>query len=209
MSRVKNIILDFGHGGIDKNGNYTTAPRKMFKFPDGQLAYEGQLNRQIGGFLELYLKMLPQYNIVTTVAANDAMDLSLGYRVRVANSFNPKETIFISIHCNASKYHNASGFEIFTSKGFTKSDVLADNIFVNCMELYESKGITMRKDATDGDFDKEADFYVLRRTKCPAVLIECGFFDIKKDFDQLKNPYFQAALACSIYNGIIEFIENN
>ena len=38
---IKNIVLDFGHGGIDINGNYTTAPNKMHKFSNGQIAYEG------------------------------------------------------------------------------------------------------------------------------------------------------------------------
>ena len=207
MYKVKNIVLDFGHGGIDRNGNYTTEPNKMHDFKDGDIAYEGMLNRQIGGFLELYLNMLPNLNIITTVASNDARDLSLGYRTRVANKVKASDTIFISIHCNASISHNASGFEIFTSKGHTKSDILADNIFLSVEPLYNSVNISMRKDATDGDFDKEADFHVLRKTKCPAVLIECGFFDNKKDFDKLKNPYFQAELACKIYDGIVEYIE--
>jgi len=206
---IKNIILDFGHGGINKKGEYTTAPAKMFKFNNGDVAYEGVLNRQIGGFLELYLKMLPDYNIITTVAANDPRDISLGYRVRKTNSYNPAETIFISIHCNASKSHRGTGFEIFTTKGFTNSDKLAEAIYLECEELYRLKDLPMRSDTSDGDHDKEVDYYVLRKTKCPAVLIECGFFDNVRDFVHLRNPYFQAALACQIYNGIIEYIENN
>ncbi|NKI30907.1 N-acetylmuramoyl-L-alanine amidase [Croceivirga thetidis] len=94
MSKIKNIVLDFGHGGIDKNGNYTTAPNKMFTYANGEVAYEGFLNRQIGGLLELYLKSNhPKYNIVTPVKVTDSRDIGLSYRVQVANQFKASETI--------------------------------------------------------------------------------------------------------------------
>ena len=108
---IKNIILDFGHGGLDKNGVYTT-PGKRHKFNANEIAYEGVLNRQIGGILKAYLRSLgSNYNIVTTVEADDPRDLSLSYRVKVANSFPAKETIFVSIHSNAFNT-KAEGFEI-------------------------------------------------------------------------------------------------
>ena len=64
---------------------------------------------------------------MTTVDADDSRDLSLAYRVRVANQYNSKETIFISIHSNAFNT-KAKGFEIYTSKGVTQSDFLAESI---------------------------------------------------------------------------------
>jgi len=41
---IKNIILDFGHGGIDESGKYTTKGKKH-DFGNGEVAYEGVLNR--------------------------------------------------------------------------------------------------------------------------------------------------------------------
>jgi len=205
---IKNIVLDFGHGGIDKNGNYTTAPDKMFRFPNGEVAYEGFLNRQIGGLVEIFLKSNhPDFNVVTTVKASDPRDLSLGYRVRVANQFRSSETIFISIHCNASPNHNASGFEIFTTKGVTKSDDLATAIGESIKVFYDKLKLNLRFDFhRDGDLDKEYDYYVLRKTRCPAVLLECLFFDFYDDFELLKNAEFQKELAWRIYVGIMEYI---
>lgn len=204
--KIKNVVLDFGHGGIDENGNYTTAPNKMFKFPDGEVAYEGVLNRQIGGHVYTCLRSHLDLNIVCTVKEDDPRDISLSHRVRVANKFDPRETIFVSIHCNASLSHNATGFEIFTTKGTTKSDLLATDIG-NAVEVSLGKfDVRFRKDMSDGDLDKEADFYVLRKTKCPAVLIECGFFDYRPDFELLKDPIFQSDLASFIYTGILNYI---
>jgi N-acetylmuramoyl-L-alanine amidase len=39
----------------------------------------------------------------------------------------------------------------------------------------------------DGDSDKESNFYVLRNTKCPAVLTENFFQDTKKDVEFLLS----------------------
>ena len=208
MGNVKNIVLDFGHGGIDENGHYTTAPNKMFSYPNGEIAYEGFLNRQIGGLIELYLRSdNTDFNVVTTVKATDSRDLSLAYRVKMANQLPSISTIFVSIHCNASKNHNASGFEIFTTTGLTQSDSLATSIGESVRSLYEKLKLKLRFDFTnDGDLDKEVDYYVLRKTKCPAVLLECLFFDFYDDYRLLKDPEFQKELAWHIYKGIVSFV---
>lgn len=200
---IKNIILDFGHGGIDTNGVYTTAPAKMYKFLNGDIAYEGVLNRQIGGHVLTCLRSHLDLNVVTTVAETDPRDLSLPWRVRVANSYDPKETIFISIHCNAG---GGEGFELYTTKGLTESDKLAESLANNMEHTFKLYDMKLRYDFLDADKDKEVDFYVLRKTKCPAVLLECGFFDSRSDFDKLKDPLFQAHLGSFIYTGIIEYI---
>lgn len=208
---INNIVLDFGHGGLDENGNYTTAPNKMHKFEDGKIAYEGVLNRQIGGHLYTFLKNHQELNIVCTVAEDDPRDISLQQRVRITNRLPFRNTIFVSIHCNASVNHNASGFEIFTTPGITKSDLLATCIAESVEDLYGSVNMRLRYDFSDGDPDKEANFYVIKNTYCPAVLLECGFFDNESDFELLSDTNFQSKLAYKIYQGIINYInkENN
>ena len=208
MGKIKNIVLDFGHGGLDENGVYTTKG-KQHRFNSNEIAYEGVLNRQIGGILQAYLRSLGQnYNIVTTVGADDPRDLTLGYRVRVANQFNANETIFVSIHSNAFN-GKAKGFEIFTTKGITRSDVLAESIADEIEPLYSQLNLRLRYDQKDGDKDKERDFYVLRKTKCPAVLLECLFFDNYEEFKLLRDVNFQKELAWCIYQGILKFINTN
>ena len=199
---LKNIILDFGHGGLDENGHYTTYPNKMFKFPDGTVAYEGVLNKQIGGHLYTYLRNHSELNTVCTVAEDDPTDVSLQQRVRFANQFSPLESIFISLHCNAG---GGTGFELFTSKGTTRADVLAEIIANHVEGLYEELNMRLRYDLSDGDKDKEAQFFVLRETRCPAVLLECGFFDHPGDFEKLTDPKFQSKLAYRIYQGILDY----
>lgn len=204
---IKNIILDFGHGGLNDDGKYTTAPSKMHKFPNGQVAYEGVLNRQIGGMLYTMLRSYhPDINVECTVREDDPKDLSLGWRVRVANKYPVNETIFISIHSNAFN-SRVRGFELYTTRGVTLSDTLAEEIATQVEHLYEELSLKLRYDFSDGDRDKEADFYVLRKTKCPAVLIECLFFDNWEDYLLLSDVKFQSDLAYHIFKGISSFLK--
>ena len=57
----------------------------------------------------------------------------------------------------------------------TKSDDVA-TVFFNQFkkEFPEAK---MRKDSSDGDVDKEANFYILKNTRMPSVLTENFFMD--------------------------------
>ena len=84
----------------------------------------------------------------------------------------------------------ATGFEIFTTKGQNNSDKLADCIFLEVEKLYNLLNLKVRSDKTDNDYDKESDFYIIKRANMPAVLIECLFFDNKEDFKKLKDQSF-------------------
>jgi len=199
-----NIVIDCGHGGIDSNGKYTTAPAKMHTFDNGEIAYEGKINREIGSKVGKYLSELC-YNVLYTVIPTSARDVKLSSRVSFANKFNANDTIFVSFHSNASPSHNARGFEIFTSVGETRSDVLATYIGLEILD--EFPDLKFRTDYSDGDIDKESQFYVLRKTKCPAVLIENLFFDNMADFILLRSESFQKRLSWRISQGIIRFLK--
>lgn len=206
MSNYKRIVLDFGHGGVNTRGEYTTAPAKMFKFPNGDIAYEGVINRWLGEKVVMELKeQIPELSRVMTVHYTDYNDVPLANRAALVNSFNSSETLFVSIHCNAAN-SKARGFEIFTTKGVTESDTLAECIADEVETLYNKLGLKLRFDTSDGDKDKESDFYVLRKTKCPAVLIETLFFDNYEDYCFLRNLVFQEDFAKAVVRGIKNFL---
>ena len=200
------VIIDCGHGGVTPEGVYTTAPKKMFTFEDGTVAYEGVTNREIGAKLQAEL-VRKGIEVAFTVLPIDPTDKSLRERVAFANEFPPKTTMYISLHSNASASHKARGFEVFTSVGETRSDVLAEYIGKEIAE--EFPDIRFRADYSDGDIDKESQFYVLRKTKCPAVLIENLFFDNIYDYKLLASEVFQNRLVKRISNGIIRYIQVN
>lgn len=203
---VRHIVVDLGHGGMTKDGVYTTAPAKMHDFKNGEIAYEGVINRQIGELLYHSLSAIEGVNVHLTVSYNDPTDVSLKDRVSFTNRFKPSETIFISIHCNA--YNgNARGFEIFTTKGQNKSDILAEHIAEQVEVLYDELKLPMRYDRSrDGDRDKESDFYVLRNVKCVATLLEVLFFDNKEDYKFLKDVSFRRRFVSAVTKGVRNYL---
>ena len=200
MSKYK-WLLDAGHGGMFK-GNYTTAPAKMCTFPDGLVIHEGVINRKI---TELLWRALEREGIDFALVYNEELDTPLGERVQIADRVYAKDKrcVYLSIHSNAG---GGSGFEVFTSPGQTKSDKVA-NIFC---EQYKKHFLTskLRSDYADGDADKEADFYVLRKTDCPAVLVENLFFDNRKEAEYLLSSVGQEAIAACLFHAIKECEKN-
>lgn len=207
------VFLDAGHGGISPlSGGYISLTNgkkfthKEGTFHDGTTFYEGVFNRQLAAKLE---KELLDIGIRVVHVYHEYMDTSLENRVLLANKYNHvvKQGIFVSIHANASLDGTARGFSVFTTKEKSKGDIIADFIWEQVkLDMPEFK---MREDRSDGDHDYEAQFYVLRKTDMPAVLIETLFFDNYEDAKMLMDGNIQQRVAASIAKALQRFIYNN
>lgn len=117
--------------------------------------------------------------------------------------------MLISIHCNAAgsgQWMNARGWSAYTSKGKTKSDKIADYLYKEAEKNF--RGINIRKDNSDGDVDYEENFYILKNTKCPAVLTENFFMDNKKDVEYLLSQEGRKAIVRTHVDAIINYIKS-
>jgi N-acetylmuramoyl-L-alanine amidase len=190
-------LLDNGHGGVI-DGVYTTAPKKMYTFEDGLTIYEGDFNRKV---VAKIAKKLSEKGINYTVLVPELEDISLGARVRRADAQYAvdKSCIFVSVHGNAGK---GTGFEVFTSVGQTRSDKVAEVFFQKLKDEFPEK--TARTDMSDGDSDKEAQFYVLRKTDCPAILTENFFMDRYEDAKLMLSDEGQERIANAHVEAILE-----
>lgn len=200
-------IIDAGHGGINSNGIYTTAPNKMHKFDDNFTVYEGVVNRQIAGKLHHQLEKL---GIDFSLVYDDVLDTPLPQRVALANKLHNKNKlynggrrcIYLSLHSNASPNHDAKGIEVYTSPGKTDSDVIAEILCQRYKKHFPDH--KFRAGLGDGDLDKEAKFYVLVNTLCPAVLVEDFFFDYRPDADLITSHAGQMAIVDCLLDWILE-----
>lgn len=177
-------LIDSGHGGI-VDGKYITWPKKMYKHDDGSYFYEGVFNRDIKH--QLVDKMMAN-NLSHIDICPTELDVDLDVRVDIANTYYREysNAVLISLHSNAG---GGTGLEIWTSVGQTRSDDFAEimgNEFINTFD-----GMAFRPDTSDGDLDKESQFYILKYTKCPAILPECLFFDNFSNYQLLIDPDFQ------------------
>lgn len=194
------ILLDNGHG--------ENTPGK--RSPDGKLR-EYLYAREITETIERELK-LRGYDAERIVHEN--VDVPLAERARRVNELcgrlGTSNVILISIHCNAagngSEWMQARGWAAYTSKGKTKADKLAECLY-NAASCHLT-GQKLRKDYSDGDSDWEESFYILRKTKCPAVLTENFFQDNKDDVDYMLSSDGKQNIINTHVNGIIQYIES-
>ena len=64
----------------------------------------------------------------------------------------------------------------------------------------------IRKDISDGDPDKEANFYILVHVPCPAVLTENLFQDNKEDVEFLLSEKGKEAITKIHVEGIKNYL---
>ncbi|MXN92325.1 N-acetylmuramoyl-L-alanine amidase [Flavobacterium sp. Sd200] len=170
------VLLDNGHGGLI-NGTYQTPGKRSPIWQDGTQLFEGEFNRAIvNGIIEqLTALKIPYVNI-----APEYTDVTLEERVKRANAYANMPSVYISIHSNAG---GGKGSEIFTTKGQTKSDLVATIFARVYKEVFPDR--VFRADNSDGDPDKESNFYVLKNTSMPAVLTENFFMDNEEECKNL------------------------
>lgn len=193
------ILIDNGHGE-------NTAGKRS---PDGRLR-EYRYCREIAAEVVRQLKS-QGYDAEQIVTEN--ADISLGERCNRVNAWcdrlGAKNVCLVSIHNNAAgsgaAWMTALGWEAWTSKGQTQGDKLADCLY-DAAQKYLPAGTKIRTDMTDGDRDKESNFTILYRSKCPACLTENLFQDNREDVDFLLSERGRAAIVRLHVEGIKAYV---
>lgn len=193
------ILIDNGHG--------VNTPGK--RSPDGKLR-EYAYTREIA---ERIVSELKQRGYDADRIVKEDTDVSLKERVKRVNDicrkFGSSNVVLVSVHCNAAAnygWSKARGWSAYTSIGQTKADVLADRLYESARMLFTGQRI--REDRSDGDPDWEEGFYILKHTKCPAVLTENFFQDNKEDVDYLLSDDGKQAIVSVHVDGIINYIKS-
>lgn len=192
------VLIDNGHG--------SNTPGK--RSPDGKYR-EYAFAREVAGMIHQELAAR-QYDARLLVP--EATDVSLSERARRVNEtcgrFGSENVILISIHSNASgngQWMAAHGWSAYTSVGKTNADTLATCICHEAEKNFADRKV--RVDYSDGDPDWEENFYILRKTKCPAVLTENFFHDNKDDVDYITSMDGKRAIVKTHVDGIINYIK--
>ena len=192
------IFIDNGHG------QFTSGKRS----PDGQFR-EYHYNRIVARRVTAKLQELG-YDAELLVPEDD--DIPLKERCRRVNAWcllhGKKNAICVSIHFNAygngSEWTSPSGWSIFTSKGDTAADRLADCIAEAAKVNLPT--MKMRGDYSDGDIDYEEEFYLLKHTMPACVLSENGFMTNEKECRWLMSEEAIEAIARTHVEGIREYL---
>lgn len=193
------ILVDAGHG-IDTPGK---------RSPDGVFR-EYLWNRQVADLLVSRLRDSGMDADLVVTETNDIPLRTRAMRVnRVCDRLGAANVLLLSVHANAAgdgrRWMTATGWECHTTPGNTRADRLAECMYDAFSHAFPHK--RMRRDLSDGDSDKESNFYILAKTKCPAVLLENFFYDNMDECPWLLLDTTKAKIADAIVDGVLRFLE--
>lgn len=175
------IFVDAGHGGNDNGA-----------------AWGGKYDYVEEDDLNLIISYLLQYELLLTGTFDVKMSrtrdeyVSLQDRVKMANEWGA--TLFVSVHADA--FHNE------TTKG------ISTHVYSNAGEKSATFGLSILTQLMREFPDhlnrglKRSNFYVLRKTKMPAVLVEAEFLSNPDTRRFLHEPENQVCIARAIAYGI-------
>ncbi|MGM9978877.1 MAG: N-acetylmuramoyl-L-alanine amidase [Clostridium sp.] len=182
-SKNKIIVIDAGHGGTDPGSSNLSRIEKNINL---SIALKTQKELENQGYL---VKMVRTSDIA----------VSLEDRSKFANNLNAD--LFISIHQNSFTSSSANGTEVYytTSKPDSGFPVQNTNKLSKSKEL--AKFTCDNIASAIGTYNrgiKDGNFRVLKNSKMPAILIECGFITNSSDCSKISNDNYQAKIAKAI-----------
>jgi N-acetylmuramoyl-L-alanine amidase len=176
----RTIMVDPGHGGSDPGAEGVI---------DG--VWEVELNTAISAYLVTELESLG-YDVLTTRSYDRYV--SLQQRADYANQVLPY--IFVSIHNNWIEDPEMTGAMTFHHPASSFGPLLA--------ALVQDELV-----AATGAVDKgvrTANFFVLRETVMPSILVECGFMSNYGECRRLLDPEYQQTIARAIARGVDRYV---
>jgi len=169
------VVIDPGHGGSDPGG----IPGQIV--PEKTVALDTALRLQ---------KLLQRAGLRTVITRSTDIFVPLSVRSAIADA--ERDAIFVSIHYNASPRSSAHGIETYSENN--RGAVLAARIQQEIIDRVstENRGI------------RSAEYYVLRKCRFPAVLVECGFLTNPTEAQLALTTAYREQIAEQIAAGIIE-----
>ena len=184
------LALNAGHG-------MSTAGKRCLKSLDPNETRENFLNRRICDKIESKLKAYDGYELIRLDDTTGKKDIALNTRTNKANKFGAD--FYLSIHHNAGIQGGKGGGVM----AFVYLKV--DNTTLEWQKaLYDS--IINHTDLKGNRADPlaKSDLHEVRKTKMPAVLLECGFMDSATDVPIILTDEYADKVATACVEVIVE-----
>ena len=178
------IVLDAGHGNVD-----------------GGTSCEDALEKDINFAVVMYMKDILEatgIEVRLTRSGDDFMVVS--ERADFANQNKEDADLFVSIHCNYFEDDDSvSGLEIYYYTGDEGGQACAESMIEY---LKKNEDIKVRS-------AKHGEYYVLKFTEIPSVLVEMGFLSNKAEREKLDSEAYQKLLAEELSEAVLQYLEES
>jgi N-acetylmuramoyl-L-alanine amidase len=172
------VVIDAGHGGQDRGGApYQRIPEKGYTLDTAR-----RLARN-----------LRRLGVMVVMTRDDDSFVSLSQRTYISNRYSPRDAVFVSIHYNSGWREGAYGIETYYhSRRAYRLAALVHPRVINAMNSAD-RGIRWRG------------YWVLRRNRLPAILVECGFLTNRAEAARIQDPDYRERTARAIAGAIMRY----
>lgn len=202
------IILDDGHG--QETAGKRTPPIEEL---NSMVIRENEFNRSVVKLLKNKLEYLG-YNVELSKGNESLLtDVPITTRYRNANTYCKKfmadkkvginNVMFISIHYNAAGYCNTFST---TCKGGIETLFHPSSDSGKWLALSINNSLGREVGRIDRGIKARTDLGVLNGTEMTAVLVECGFMDVKEEALLMLDATYQNKVADGIIKGINKYL---
>lgn len=188
------IVIDPGHGGRDP----------------GKVGYDDTLEKDINLKISLKLKVLLEQNDITVIMTrsedeglysdNDPNKKRTDLNNRIATIHESKADLAISIHQNSFEEEYVKGAQVFYHNKSEKGKELAF--------LIQEELKTTLDDGNHRVIKPNNNYYMLKNTECPLVIVECGYLSNVGESKLLVDEGYQEKVAWGIHLGVMRYVNN-
>ena len=186
------VVIDAGHGGMDP----------------GKVGVSGALEKEINLAIAYELKELLEQNDIMVVmtrtdddglyAETDRNKKSADMKERIRLLAETAPLLAVSIHQNSFTDSKSHGAQVFYYEGSSSGKQGA--------ELIQE---AMKRELADGNHrlaKANSSYYMLKKSSCPLVIVECGFLSNPQEEQLLMTEEYQRKVAWAVHLGVMEWM---
>jgi len=186
------VLIDAGHGGKDP----------------GKVGINDALEKDINlGIAKRLKNLLEQNEIAVVMTREEDKDLASeqatsrkneDLRARANLITETAPVVMVSIHQNSFPEAEVDGAQVFYYSGSEEGKRLGTMVQER-----------LKSEISDGNHrvaKANKEYYLLKKSSCPAVIVECGFLSNPTEAALLATEEYQEKIAFAIHLGIMEYI---
>ena len=189
------VVIDPGHGGRDP----------------GKVGVNNALEKDINLKIAMSLKTLLEQNDIKVIMTRED-DVGLyeetdgnkkvsDLRKRVDIIHSSEADFAVSIHQNSFVQEQVKGAQVFYHSSSSEGKRLA--------EIIQEQMKKTVKDSNRRKAKSNSNYYMLKHTECPLVIVECGYLSNYNEANLLTDEDYQNKMAWAIHLGIMQYINEN
>lgn len=185
LSNEMQVILDAGHGGIDVGKTGVNGEK------------EKDINLEISKKIK---KFLSDSNVTVKMTREGDERLADSQREDLkarTDIMNGGALLAVSIHQNSYRDPAVSGAQVFYYTDSEEGRTAAGMIQAELNALAPDNEKEIR--ANDS-------YYILKNTRIPTVIVECGFLSSYTEAEKLADDEYQNMIAEAVSEGILQYI---